>query len=302
MKGIILAGGRGTRLYPSTTVLSKQLIPVFDKPMIYYPLSILMLAGIREILIISNTEHLGLFKKLFKSGSDLGLKFSYKTQEEPRGLADAFLIGEDFIAQDSVCLILGDNIFYGHSLVRYLKELTNLKFGARIFGYYVNNPERFGVVELDKSLNVLNIQEKPKKPKSNYAVPGLYFFDNQCIKYAKELIPSERGEIEITSVIEKYIEDQNQEIKCNLLGRGIAWFDTGTYKSLLEATNFIYTIEKRQGLKVACLEEIAYAKNFIKFGQLENLCRLSPKSEYKNYLNSLIERIKEQRFPINKDI
>ena len=279
MKGIILAGGSGTRLYPITTAISKQLLPIYDKPMIYYPLSILMLAGIREILIISTPRDLPHFKELLGDGSSLGMSFSYKIQNEPRGLADAFILGEDFIGNDNVALILGDNIFHGHRFTEILERATNINEGAVIFGYYTKNPESFGVVEFDDEWNVLSIEEKPENPKSNYIVPGLYFYDNNVIDIAKNVKPSERGEIEITSINEEYLKR-----------RGMAWLDTGTHDGLLEAGNFIETIQKRQGLYVACLEEIAYYKGYIKKEDLLNKGKSLKKTEYGQYLIDLAQQ------------
>ncbi len=285
MKGIILAGGSGTRLYPITKAVSKQLLPIYDKPMIYYPLSILMLAGIREILIISTPRDLPLFKELLGDGSKLGMKFSYKVQDEPRGLADAFILGEDFIGEDNVALILGDNIFHGHRFTEILKRATDLEEGAVIFGYYTQNPESFGVVEFDNDWNVLSIEEKPENPKSNYIVPGLYFYDNDVVNIAKNVKPSDRGEIEITSINEEYLN--RGKLKVELLGRGMAWLDTGTHDGLLEAANFIETIQKRQGLYVACLEEIAYYKGYITKEDLLVRGEELKKTDYGQYLINL---------------
>ena len=285
MKGIILAGGSGTRLYPITKAVSKQLLPIYDKPMVYYPLSILMLAGIREILIISTPRDLPLFKELLGDGSKLGMKFSYKVQDEPKGLADAFILGEDFIGDDNVALILGDNIFHGHRFTEILERATNLEEGALIFGYYTKNPESFGVVEFDSDWNVLSIEEKPENPKSNYIVPGLYFYDNEVVNIAKNVQPSYRGEIEITSINEEYLK--RGKLKVELLGRGMAWLDTGTHDGLLEAANFIETIQKRQGLYVACLEEIAYYKGYITKDDLLVRGEELKKTEYGLYLINL---------------
>ncbi len=282
MKGIILAGGSGTRLYPVTKVVSKQLMPIYDKPMIYYPLSTLLLAGIKEILIISTPHDSPLFHSLLGDGSDLGIKLEYAVQPSPDGLAQAFIIGEKFIGNDSSCLILGDNIFYGHGMIENLVEATKIKNGASIFGYYVNDPERYGVVEFDDNGKVLGIEEKPTKPKSNYSIPGLYFYDNKVVEYAKNLKPSPRGELEITDLNKVYLE--KKELSVNLLGRGIAWFDTGTHNSLLEASQFIEVIENRQGLKVGCLEEIVYRKKYISKDQLLKLAEPMKKNGYGQYL------------------
>ena len=286
MKGIILAGGAGSRLHPLTFSISKQLLPVYNKPMIYYPMSILMLAGITEILIISTPHDLPSFKNLFDDGSSIGLKLSYAEQEQPNGLAEAFIIGEDFIGDDSVCLILGDNIFYGQTLPRLLSRAATMESGAEIFGYYVHDPERYGVAEVDKKWNVISIEEKPDKPKSNYAVVGLYFYDNQVINIAKNIKPSHRGELEITSINEEYLK--RKQLKLHPLGRGITWLDTGTHDSLLEAGKFVEIIEKRQGLKIACLEEIAYRKGFITLEQLQECSLKFGKSDYGAYLRELV--------------
>jgi len=291
MKGIILAGGAGTRLYPSTKVICKQLLPVYDKPMIYYPLSVLMLAGIREILIISTPEDTPKFEALFGNGSQYGLKLSYKVQPKPEGLAQAFVIGEDFIGKDSVCLILGDNIFYGHGLTEMLQSSVGKvesNAGGVVFGYYVNDPQRYGVVEFDDKGNVISIEEKPEKPKSNYAVVGLYFYDNDVIEIAKNVKPSWRGELEITSVNQEYLK--RQKLSVELMGRGFAWLDTGTHNSMLEASNFIKIIEERQGLKVGCIEEIAYRKGFINEEQLCKIAEPIRKSGYGEYLLKLLEQ------------
>ncbi|MBS3808032.1 MAG: glucose-1-phosphate thymidylyltransferase RfbA [Bacteroidales bacterium] len=285
MKGIILAGGAGTRLYPLTKSISKQIIPIYDKPMIYYPLSVLMLAGIREILIISTPEDLHLYQTLLEDGSHLGLNLSYKVQPSPDGLAQAFILGEDFIGNDNVCMILGDNIFYGYSLSHLLEESARLKDGAIIFGYYVNDPNRYGVVDFDEQGKVLSIEEKPEEPQSNYAVTGLYFYSNDVVKKAKSLNFSTRGELEITDLNRLYLEEQR--LKVQLLGRGMAWLDTGTHDSLLQASNFIATIEKRQGLKISCVEEIAYYKGYIDREQLEGLGRKLRKNQYGQYLLKL---------------
>lgn len=285
MKGIVLAGGSGTRLYPITKAVSKQLLPLYDKPMIYYPISVLMLAGIKDILIISTPRDLPAFKELLGDGSDFGIKFSYKVQDKPRGLADAFIIGEEFIADDNVALILGDNVFHGHRFTEILEDSVKLESGAIIFGYYSNNPESFGVVEFDDDYNVVSIEEKPDKPKSNYIVPGLYFYDNDVIEIAKNVEPSERGEIEITSINEEYLK--RGKLKVQLLGRGMAWLDTGTHDGLLEAGNFIETIQKRQGLYVACLEEIAYRKGYITRDDLLREAQPLKKTGYGQYLIDL---------------
>lgn len=282
MKGIILAGGSGTRLYPITKGVSKQLLPIYDKPMIYYPLSVLMLAGIREVLIISNPEYIDSFKRLFNDGSQLGLKIEYAIQEKPRGIADAFIVGEKFIGNDNVCLILGDNIFHGPGFSQILKRAASLKEGAIIFGYYVKDPRRYGVVEFDENNKVISIEEKPDKPKSHYAVPGLYFYDNQIVEIAKNLKPSARGELEITDVNKEYLK--KGQLKVELFGRGFAWLDTGTYDSLLEASNYIETIQKRQGFYISCIEEIAYRNEWINKEQLINLAKEMEKVEYGKYL------------------
>ena len=286
MKGIILAGGSGTRLYPITRVVSKQLLPIYDKPMIYYPLSVLMLAGIRDILLISTPEDLPLFKKLLGDGSQLGLSFSYEEQPRPEGLAQAFLIGKSFIGKDPVCLILGDNIFYGHNLTDILKRAVQLKKGGLIFGYLVKDSDRYGVVEFDPNGNVIGIEEKPKKPKSNYAVPGLYVYDNDVINIAANLKPSSRGELEITDVNLEYLK--KGQLKVELLGRGFAWLDTGTQEALQQAASYIQAIQERQGLKVSCIEEIAYNLGYINKEQLANLAADMAKNEYGQYLMELI--------------
>ena len=294
MKGIILAGGSATRLYPITRVVSKQLLPVYDKPMIYYPLSTLMLAGIRDILIISTTQDLPRFEQLFDDGSQLGLSFEYKVQEAPNGLAEAFIIGEEFIGNDNVCLVLGDNIFYGHNLPLILRRATERKEGATIFGYYVKDPERYGVVEFDKSGNVISIEEKPKHPKSNFAVVGLYFYDNEVVEIAKKIKPSWRGELEITDVNNEYLK--NGKLHVELMGRGYAWLDTGTHQSLSDATQFIKTIEDRQGLKIACIEEIAYRMGYISTEQLIKLAEPLKKSGYGDYLLNILKQEESYEF------
>jgi len=282
MKGIILAGGSGSRLYPITRAISKQMLPVYDKPMIYYPLSVLMLAGIREILIISTPRDLPGFKDLLGDGKSLGLNFNYMEQPSPEGLAQAFILGEKFIADDAVCMILGDNIFYGHGFGDTLLKTSELEKGACIFGYYVTDPERYGVVEFDKNKKVLSIEEKPVNPKSSFAVTGLYFYDNSVVKKAKLLKPSPRGELEITDLNRAYLEEGTLEIK--LMGRGMAWLDTGTYESLLQAANFIATLEQRQGLKASCIEEIAFKRGFIDKNQLLELAQPIKNSQYGKYL------------------
>jgi len=282
MKGIILAGGAGTRLHPMTISISKQIIPVYDKPMIYYPLSVLMLAGIREVLIISTPQDISLYERLFGDGSQLGMELTYKIQPSPDGLAQAFILGEEFIGDDNVCLVLGDNIFYGQGFGEVLLNAAKLEDGAMIFGYYVNDPQRYGVADFDKDGNVLSIEEKPDNPKSNYAVTGLYFYSNDVVQKAKNLKPSKRGEYEITDLNNIYLKEQRLQIK--LLGRGFAWLDTGTPESLLQAANFIETIEMRQGLKASCIEEIAYRRGFINKKQFENLIEPLEKSQYGKYL------------------
>lgn len=286
IKGIILAGGAGTRLYPTTLVTSKQLLPIYDKPMIYYPLSTLMLTGIRDILVISTPEDTPKYEAIMGDGSKLGLKFSYKVQERPEGIAQAFVIGEEFIGVDNVCLILGDNIFYGHSFPQLLKNAAQLREGAVVFGYRVKDPERYGVIEFDEKGVALSIEEKPLHPKSNYAVPGIYFYDNKVVELAKSLKPSARGELEITDINMVYLKEG--KLKVELIGRGTAWLDTGTPDSLLEASSFIATIEKRQGLKIACIEEIAYRMGFITKADFEQLIAATPKGAYKEYLLALL--------------
>ena len=282
MKGIILAGGKGTRLFPLTIATSKQMLPVYDKPMIYYPLSMLMLAGIREILIISTPEALPGFRELLKDGSQWGMQFEYAEQAEPRGLADAFLVGRDFVGDSPACLILGDNIFYGEGLGTLLKECATLQDGAIIFGYRVNDPERYGIVEFDEKENVLSIEEKPAKPKSNFAVPGIYFYDNQVVKYAESVKPSARGEIEITDLNKIYLE--KGKLKAKLFGRGVAWLDAGTHESLLQAATFIEAIQQRQGLMISCPEEIAYHMGYINKIQLEKLGKALSGNSYGEYI------------------
>jgi glucose-1-phosphate thymidylyltransferase len=288
MKGIILAGGAGTRLYPITKSVSKQLLPIYDKPMIYYPLSVLMLSGITEILIISTPEHIDLYKDLLGDGNEIGLDFTYKVQDEPRGLADAFLVGEEFIGDDDVALILGDNIFYGQNFTHILKTAVNRveeENGATVFGYYVNNPKQFGVVEFDDDKNVVSLEEKPKNPKSKYAVPGLYFYDNNVVDIAKNIEPSDRGELEITAVNNEYL--RRNELKVELFGRGMAWLDTGTHQGLLEANNFVEAIQSRQGLYIACIEEIAYRLDYIDEEQLLKLAEPLLKTDYGQYLKNI---------------
>ena len=287
MKGIILAGGKGTRLYPMTKAVSKQLLPIYDKPMIYYPLSILMLAGIREILLISTPEDTPVYEKLLGDGARIGIQLSYKVQETPRGLADAFILGEEFIGDDSVCLILGDNVFYGVDMTRTLRESMANNTGATIFGYPVKNPSSFGVVEFDKDGRVLSIEEKPEKPKSKYAVPGLYFYDNRVVEIAKQVKPSKRGEIEITAVNNAYLE--LGELRVTLLGRGMAWLDTGTPQGMLNAAEFVETVQDRQGFYVSCIEEIAWRRGFISREQLRSLGEELKMTDYGQYLISIAE-------------
>lgn len=291
MKGIILAGGSGTRLYPLTKSISKQLLPVYDKPMIYYPMSTLMLAGIKEILIISTPEDTPRFEQLLGNGSELGISLSYKVQESPDGLAQAFIIGEEFIDKDSVALVLGDNIYYGHGFTDLLQKAASLQEGSTVFGYHVHDPERFGVVEFDKNKNVISIEEKPKIPKSNYAITGLYFYDNRVVDFAKSLKPSPRGELEITDLNKCYLEDNS--LRVELLGRGFAWLDTGTHESLLEASTFIETIERRQKLKIACLEEISYRMGYISKEQLTELAQPLKKNAYGQYLLHIAQTVKD---------
>lgn len=286
MKGIVLAGGSGTRLHPVTRAVSKQLLPVYDKPMIYYPLSVLMLAGIRDILVISTPEDIGAYQRLLGDGTDFGIRLTYAVQPSPDGLAQAFIIGEDFIGTDSVCLILGDNIFYGQNFGPLLRASANRKQGATIFGYQVKDPERFGVVEFDEDKRAISIEEKPNKPKSNYAVTGLYFYDNRVIEIAKAVKPSQRGELEITSINQAYLDMQDLHVE--LLGRGFAWLDTGTHDSLLEASHFVATLEKRQGFKIACMEEIAFYNHWLDAEKIRSLAKKMGKTGYAKYLLELL--------------
>ena len=288
MKGIILAGGKGTRLYPLTISISKQILPVYDKPMIYYPLSVLMLANIREILIISTERDLPIFKELLKDGSELGLKLEYKVQEKPNGLAEAFIIGEEFIGDDNVALILGDNIFYGSGFTGLVEEAAKLENGAIVFGYPVKDPRAYGVVEFDENGKAISLEEKPVNPKSNYAIPGLYFYDNTVVEKAKNVKPSARGEIEITTVNEMYLSEGKLNVKN--LGRGVAWLDTGTHDALLEAATYVEAIQKRQGFYIACIEEIAYKKGWVNEKEIEKKIEKEKKNEYQKYLSLLIKK------------
>lgn len=293
MKGIILAGGSGTRLYPVTKAMSKQMVPIYDKPMIYYPMSVLMLAGIREILIISTPRDIVNFKELFQDGSELGLKIEYAVQEQPNGLAEAFIIGEDFIGDDNVAMILGDNIFYGQSFSKHLEEAAELEKGAMVFGYYVQDPRAFGVVEFDNNNKVISLEEKPEHPKSKYAVPGLYFYDNSVAKKAKALAPSARGELEITDLNRVYMEEET--LKVNLLGRGMAWLDTGTHGSMLQASNFVEAVQNTQGTYIACLEEISYRKGWITAEEVKELAKPLMKTGYGKYLVDVVEELEAKK-------
>ena len=287
MKGIILAGGSGTRLYPLTKAISKQIMPIYDKPMIYYPLSVLMLANIREILIISTPRDLPVFEELLGDGSQLGIRLEYKVQEHPNGLAEAFIIGEEFIGDDNVCLILGDNVFYGAGFSGLVEEVAMLKEGAVVFGYPVKNPRAYGVVEFDKNGKAISLEEKPENPKSNYAIPGLYFYDNTVVKKSKSIKPSARGELEITTINKEYLKEGKLNVK--QLGRGTAWLDTGTHEALLEAANFVQTVQKRQGFYIACIEEIAYQKGWIGEEEVRELAKVMMKTEYGKYLIDLLK-------------
>lgn len=290
MKGIILAGGKGTRLYPLTMAISKQLLPVYDKPMIYYPLSMLMLAGIREILIITTPEEQMLYKRLLKDGSQWGMRFEYAVQPVPRGLADAFIVGKEFLAGDSACLILGDNIFFGHGLPGVLRSAAELRDGAVVFAYPVRDPERYGVVEFDENGSAISLEEKPKHPRSHYAVPGIYFYDNEVVRYAEELKPSPRGEIEITDINKRYLDEGSLQVK--VLGRGVAWLDAGTHESLLQASLFVQAVEDRQGMMISCVEEIAYRMGFIDCNQLQVCAQEMASNEYGQYLLRLLNGLK----------
>lgn len=285
MKGILLAGGLGTRLHPLTNAISKQALPIYDKPMIYYPLSVLMLADIKDILIISTQRDIKIFKDMFKDGSQLGINISYKVQDYPNGIAECFLLAKDFINDDNVCLILGDNIFYGHDFVKILKNASQNNNGATIFGYHVSNPSDFGVIEFDENNNVISIEEKPKHPKSNYAIAGLYFYDNDVVKIAQNIKPSSRGELEISDINSEYLK--RKKLKVEIMGRGIAWLDTGTTKGLLDASNFVYAIQSREGLYIACLEEIAYKKGYISKEDLLSLSKPLLKTDYGKYIEKL---------------
>ncbi|MBU3111436.1 glucose-1-phosphate thymidylyltransferase RfbA [Clostridium lacusfryxellense] len=300
MKGIILAGGSGTRLYPVTRALSKQMVPIYDKPMIYYPMSVLMLAGIREILIISTPRDLPGFKELFEDGSELGLKIEYAVQENPNGLAEAFVIGEEFIKDDSVAMILGDNLFWGHNFSQSLMKAAGLKSGAEIFGYQVKDPKSFGVVEFDKEGKVLSLEEKPEEPKSQYAIPGLYFYDNTVVEKAKNLKPSKRGELEITDLNEIYMKEG--KLKVNLLGRGLAWLDTGTHSSMLKASNFVEAVQSTQGTYIACLEEISYRKGWITMDELKTLAEPLLKGGYGDYLMDIAMEYKKTNKEAIKEV
>ena len=293
MKGIILAGGSGTRLYPVTKAMSKQMVPIYDKPMIYYPMSVLMLAGIREILIISTPRDIVNFKELFQDGSELGLKIEYAVQEQPNGLAEAFIIGEEFIGDDNVAMILGDNIFYGQSFSNHLLEAAKLEKGAIVFGYYVQDPRAFGVVEFDDDNKVISLEEKPEHPKSKYAVPGLYFYDKSVVRKAKELSPSVRGELEITDLNKVYMEEGT--LKVNLLGRGMAWLDTGTHASMLQASNFVEAVQNTQGTYIACLEEISYRKGWITADEVKELAKPLMKTGYGKYLVDVVEELEAKK-------
>ncbi|MFW2502040.1 glucose-1-phosphate thymidylyltransferase RfbA [Clostridium diolis] len=293
MKGIILAGGSGTRLYPVTKAMSKQMVPIYDKPMIYYPMSVLMLAGIRDILIISTPRDIVNFKELFKDGQELGLNIEYAVQEEPNGLAEAFIIGEDFIGNDNVAMVLGDNIFYGQSFTEHLRKAASLEKGAYVFGYYVQNPKAFGVVEFDNEGRVISLEEKPEKPKSKYAVPGLYFYDNSVVEKAKALKPSSRGELEITDLNKAYMEEGT--LKVQLLGRGMAWLDTGTHSSMLQASNFVEAVQNTQGTYIACLEEISYRKGWISSEEVIELAKPLMKTGYGKYLIDIVEEMELQK-------
>ncbi|AJG97762.1 glucose-1-phosphate thymidylyltransferase [Clostridium beijerinckii] len=293
MKGIILAGGSGTRLYPVTKAMSKQMVPIYDKPMIYYPLSVLMLAGIRDILIISTPRDIVNFNELFRTGEDLGLNIEYAVQEKPNGLAEAFIIGEGFIGDDNVAMVLGDNIFYGQGFSKHLKKAASLKSGACVFGYYVQNPKEFGVVEFDRSGKVISLEEKPENPKSKYAIPGLYFYDNSVIEKAKKLKPSERGELEITDLNKAYMKDG--ALKVQLLGRGMAWLDTGNHVSMLQASNFVEAIQHTQGTYIACLEEIAYRQGWISSQKVIELSKSLMKTGYGKYLVDIVQEIESEK-------